>query len=158
MSVTAGSLRRPLSRDILCKSTVTSPTSVTAARPPFATRGTLPATKPSTQVQCWLWGQLWGGCGLVSMWVLIHQVCAWSSFLCSVSRAVPDGKSKVLCLALPRSPWTEHQTWEWGRYLPLQQGWNSTSFAVKHWAALFLKVSCKIPNWEQMCGLQVTLW
>lgn len=55
-SATAGSPRRPLSRDTLCKSTVTSPTSVTAARPPSATRGTLPATRPSTQVQCWPWG------------------------------------------------------------------------------------------------------
>lgn len=72
MSVTAGSLRRPLSRDTLCKSTVTSPTSVTAARPPSATRGTLPATKPSTQVQCWPWEQLTGEA--VGCWV---YGCLW---------------------------------------------------------------------------------
>lgn len=49
MSVTAGSPRRPHSRDTLCKSTATNPTSATAARPPSATRGTSPATKPSIQ-------------------------------------------------------------------------------------------------------------
>lgn len=78
MSVTVGSLRRPLSRDILCKSTVTSPTSVTAARPPSATRGTLPATKPSTQVWCWPWGRPTGegvscwACG--HLWLGLSQV------------------------------------------------------------------------------------
>lgn len=78
MSVTVGSLRRLLSRDTLYKSTVTSPTSVTAARPPSATRGTLPATKLSTQVQCRSWGQRAGeavgswahGC----LWLGLSQV------------------------------------------------------------------------------------
>lgn len=77
------------------------------------------------------------GTALGRLWVGEHVgvygwVCAWCSILCSVSQAAPDEKSKVLYLALPGSLWTEHQTWEWGRYLPLQQGWNSTSFALKH--------------------------
>jgi len=67
MSATAGSPRRLLSRDTLCKSIVTSPTSATAARPPSATRATSPVTKPSTQVQCWPQGQLTGEA--VGCWV-----------------------------------------------------------------------------------------
>lgn len=99
------------------------------------------------------------GTALGRLWVGEHVgvygwVCAGCSILYSVSRAVPDGKSKVLYLALPESPWTEHQAWEWGRYLPLQRGWNATSFAVKHWAPLFLKVSCKMHRWEQMRSLR----
>lgn len=39
-----------------------------------------------------------------------------------------------------------------------QQGWSSSSFAVKRWAPLLLKVSCKMHEREQMHGLQVTLW
>lgn len=50
MSVTAASLRRPHSRGTCCRPTVTNPTSVTAARPPSATRATSPATRPSIRV------------------------------------------------------------------------------------------------------------
>lgn len=50
MSVTAASLRKPHSRGIRCRPTVTNPTSVTAARPPSATRATSPATRPSIRV------------------------------------------------------------------------------------------------------------
>lgn len=83
-SATAGSPRRPLSRDTLCKSTVTSPTSVTAARPPSATRGTSPATKLSTQVQCWPQTQLTGDA--VSCWA-----CGCLTGL------VPGAVSRALC-------------------------------------------------------------
>ena len=102
----------------------------------------------------------WGGCGLLGMWVFMTGFVPGAVFHALCHKLCLMGRARCFSwhcqgpLGRAPNPGT-------GRgVLPgLTAGmWSSSSFAVKCWAPPFLKASCKMHGWEQMRGLQVTLW